>query len=141
MTTDTRPKTEAEKLFKDLSKPDLANLAYVLRHPDTWPKGFIWNFGRCDQCAMGLAHLLWKELGENTWRQNQALSQVARAFAMPYEKAEHVFIGERWVPQKKKILQQASLFREEKSEMVSDFERVTPEMVARQIDKFLAEQK
>lgn len=43
----------------DLSKPSLAGLSYVLRHPEIWPDGFEWNYGNCRTCAMGIAHRLW----------------------------------------------------------------------------------
>jgi|SRR5579859_159465 len=38
----------------------MADLAWRLRHPETWPKGFRWNYGKCATCAMGLA---WKLSG------------------------------------------------------------------------------
>jgi hypothetical protein len=43
----------------DISKPSIANLIYALRHPQTWPAGFKWNYGGCTTCAMGLVHRLW----------------------------------------------------------------------------------
>lgn len=52
-------KTETERLFANLDKPSLHALSYALRHPDTWPEGFMWNYNQCHQCAMGLAHQLW----------------------------------------------------------------------------------
>ena len=36
--------TETEALFQDLSKPSLHALSYALRHPDTWPEGFVWDY-------------------------------------------------------------------------------------------------
>ena len=36
-------------------KLTLADLAWRLRHPETWPKGFQWDYMECNQCAMGLA--------------------------------------------------------------------------------------
>lgn len=44
----------------DLSKPSLAGLSWTLRHPETWPRGFAWNYSRCHTCAMGLAYQLWQ---------------------------------------------------------------------------------
>lgn len=44
---------------RDITKPSLANLAYVLRHEEVWPKKFKWNFGNPEKCAMGLAAKLW----------------------------------------------------------------------------------
>lgn len=33
----------------------LADLSWRLRHPETWPAGFAWDYGRCASCAIGLA--------------------------------------------------------------------------------------
>lgn len=30
----------------------------ALRHPETWPPGFEWNFFNCHTCAIGLMHRL-----------------------------------------------------------------------------------
>ena len=46
----------------DLSKPSIAALSYALRHRETWPKDFKWNFFCCTTCAMGLAARLWTQL-------------------------------------------------------------------------------
>ncbi len=43
----------------DLSVPSLENLAYVLRHRETWPQGFVWDYRYSPSCAMGLTHMLW----------------------------------------------------------------------------------
>lgn len=43
----------------DLSVPSLANLAYVLRHKETWPRGFRWDYCVEEQCAFGLAMHFW----------------------------------------------------------------------------------
>lgn len=88
-----RESTETSRLLRDLDKPSLANLAYALRHPETWPEGFHWNYGRCDSCAMGLAHELWKAI-PNTYRQTGA-SVMARSFAMPFRDSERIFL-EAW---------------------------------------------
>lgn len=44
----------------DLSKPSLAALSHVLRHPEIWPKGFKWNYDSCHRCGIGLTEVLWK---------------------------------------------------------------------------------
>lgn len=33
----------------------LADLSQRLRHPETWPEGFVWDYGDCASCAIGLA--------------------------------------------------------------------------------------
>lgn len=111
MTVTTKPKakSETEKLFADLDKPSLHALSYALRHPDTWPDGFVWDYKECDQCAMGLAHCLWRSSipEADTWN---GASIMAKKFAMPYGEAENIFFNHK---------------------------AVTPEMVADQIDKYL----
>jgi hypothetical protein len=37
----------------------LSELSYALRHPETWPGGFEWDFYDCEKCAMGLAARMW----------------------------------------------------------------------------------
>ncbi len=57
-------KTDAKVLkdlaIPDLSKPTLPGLAYLLRRPDLWPKGFSWDYGNCNRCAMGLVTRMWR---------------------------------------------------------------------------------
>lgn len=36
----------------------LESLAWRLRHPETWPEGFEWDYAKCSRCAMGLAYRL-----------------------------------------------------------------------------------
>lgn len=49
----------------DTSRPSLKALAYVLRHPDTWPKGFEWDNTRLQQGSVGLLVKLWGGPGFN----------------------------------------------------------------------------
>lgn len=127
-----KPRTESEKLFSDLDKPSLHALSYALRHPDTWPEGFTWNFSYCSQCAMGLAGKLWDLHISGDHGGKQALSQIARTFAMPYAEANSIFLGAGgWAP----TITQRAFFRRKE---IYDFDAVTPEMVADQIDAYLA---
>lgn len=132
----TKPRTETERLFADLGKPSLHALSYALRHPDTWPEGFYWNYDKCDHCAMGLAHVLWKDKIAEMTPPEAATSIVARAFAISYHKASYIFQGSfDWVPEKTK---EVGFFRKRKIKIGEpDRARVTPEMVAEQIDKYL----
>ena len=41
------------------SEPSVAALSHALRHPETWPEGFEWDYRRVECCAMGLARRLW----------------------------------------------------------------------------------
>jgi hypothetical protein len=129
MTTKTidKPQTETEKLFA-LDKPSLENLSYALRHPDTWPKGFVWDFGSCRQCAMGLAHCLWQDSIPRVNRED-AVTVMAREFAMPYTAAQHIFMSQTG---KKTFLGFA---------LIPRFSSITPDMVADQIDKHLAQSR
>jgi hypothetical protein len=77
-----KSKTETEALFCDLDKPSLHALSYALRHPDTWPRSFVWDYKKCDQCAMGLAHGLWGTIAETT--PDTGASVMAREFAIPF---------------------------------------------------------
>ena len=99
-----------------LDRPSMRALAYVLRHRETWPKGFEWNFQSCKTCAMGLAHLLWKEI--------TCLDQfaIASAFSISRYDANVIFIyNYNWVTDGKKV----------------NFSDITPEMVADEIDHYL----
>lgn len=62
----------ATEIKPDLSKPSLAGLAWLLRHPGEWQKGHLWDFkvplrlGKCGTsgCAIGVGRLQW---GHNTY--------------------------------------------------------------------------
>jgi hypothetical protein len=126
---------ETLALFRDLNKPSLHALSYVLRHPDTWPEGFVWDYSRCESCAMGLAHSLWRESVPKTNIDNAA-SYMARTFSMPFAEAKSIFLGGRsWVP--KETFSDGHLWwRKERHR--ADHDAVTPEMVADQIDAYLS---
>lgn len=131
---DTMQSTETTRLFKNLDRPSLHVLSYALRHPDTWPQGFVWDFDDCMQCGMGLAHLLWANsqigdtaIGDDT-EYKEWISIMARQFSMPYGKAHEIFFGGAY--------REPRYFGLSSTEIPRD--RVTPEMVADQIDKYLA---
>lgn len=121
--------------LSDLGKPSLHALSYALRHPDTWPEGFVWNYGSCERCAMGLARALWRQIPKAN--NDSGASIMARQFAMPYGAASSIFMGTdlKWLPTDnfteghlwwKRYMRRAN------------YGRVTPEMVAAQIDRYLA---
>lgn len=139
MLADTKMHTETEKLFA-LDKPSLENLSYCLRHPETWPEGFIWDYRKCDQCAMGLAHNLWSVVPRTSNLRQVGSSIMARSFAMPYESAACIFYGTLdWMPTE---TNRTGPWFWPGSYVTSTISGdVTPEMVADQIDKHLASSK
>jgi hypothetical protein len=122
---------EVERLFADLDKPSLHALSYALRHPDTWPEGFVWDYSDCDNCAMGLAHQLWKRKVPKVYVASGP-SVMARVFAMPYAVADSIFVRPvAWAYTASKRL----LWWPKKCPI--PLAQITPEMVADQIDKYL----
>jgi hypothetical protein len=117
---------EVTRLFADLDKPSLHGLSYVLRHPETWPRGFKWDYQFCDTCAMGLAHHLWSDFVDEA-----NVSEMARAFALPYSESNNIFqTNDDWAPSRRVgflWLRKAA-----------DWSAITPEMVADEIDRYLA---
>jgi hypothetical protein len=37
----------------------IKELSVLLRSPEQWPEGFVWDFGSHDGCAMGLFSRIW----------------------------------------------------------------------------------
>ena len=133
MSESTKTKDEKTALFDDLNRPSLHALSYVLRQPHMWPRNFHWNYSNCETCAMGLAHLLWHSIPSAT--QEDGASIMAREFAIPFGISRSIFLGGTWTPIKIEVT--GALWW--KQEIHSyNFERVTPEMVADQIDAYLA---
>lgn len=131
----TVEKSTNEAFLKDLNKPDLQNLAYVLRHPETWPKRFVWDFSYCATCAMGLARALWTEVQFANGQNRAAVSAMAREFAMPFTQAQLIFGGDAYgiLTKSKGHLWWKRRFH--------DWSSVTPEMVADQIDAYVGSVK
>jgi hypothetical protein len=124
---------EAERLIADLDKPSLRALSYVLRHPNTWPEGFIWNYDNCESCAMGLAHELW-DVSET--ENKNAASIMSRTFGISYEEADSIFMGQ--------VRGKPAPWREYGPKWWrSTVPRgdVSPEMVADAIDSYLASEE
>lgn len=67
--------------------PDLRDLIYVLRHKETWPPGFEWDYRACTTCAMGLAHRIWPD--KVTRSTSVAMSE---AFGMNLDDAQDIFL-------------------------------------------------
>lgn len=81
--------TPVQKLARQMDKPSLAALSYALRHPETWPKDFEWDYGYCETCAIGLTVKLWFA-GHRGGVDGTTL--MAREFAMPWEAARRIFV-------------------------------------------------
>jgi hypothetical protein len=109
--------TQETSFLHDLTKPSLEALSHILRHKEMWPEGFKWNFGDCQSCAMGLAHKMWLEINSPS----------------SYRMAEHMGITERDACD---LFVEASWNADWNSDKYN-FD-ITPEMVADQIDLYLA---
>lgn len=110
--------------------PTLGKLAYALRHPATWPKGFWWDYDDCRHCAVALSFSIWPmTMGDYasdylTQDQDSRFYQaaVARGFSIPHADAGDIFfkVGTNGVDDN------------------ANRKSVTPEMVADHIDAYLA---
>lgn len=101
-----------------LATPSLEALAYVLRHPETWPGDFRWDYTRCSTCAVGLAHRLWEAR-----RPYYSVDAAAYDFGLGARDAVAIFIDTKskpWLPW---------FFQTSAS--------VKPKHVAREIDRYL----
>ena len=136
--------TETQRLFGDMSKPSLVALSYCLRHPETWPEGFVWDYSECRKCAMGLAHQLWSQaipaavVESNDLRTN--ISLLAKRFCMSFTEACDVFYDAHLKRHKCKTTVKRILFW--KTSTVVSYENaklsnITPDMVADDIDAIL----
>lgn len=106
LTSETLPRPTADllpavrALSDAASTPSLVALSYALRHPETWPEGFVWEYNNCRKCAMGLAIQLWHMHANNYASDRQEMrrnwkSWAARNFALPLESAEAIFFDTR----------------------------------------------
>jgi hypothetical protein len=75
-----------------LDKPSLAALSFALRHPETWPEGFVWDYGNCETCAMGLANRLWGGILNKEPYAGESACRMASVFGIRQEKAFEIFI-------------------------------------------------
>jgi hypothetical protein len=124
---------EVESLARTTTRPSLHALAYALRHPETWPPDFVWDYSDCECCAVGLALRLWPALAlpddqkaRETW--------IAREMAMPHRDAVRIFF--RLGPTKI-VTKKDGWFRTKQVRHL-DFDAVHADDVADAIDRFLA---
>jgi hypothetical protein len=76
------PETDLHKTYITPT-PTLQSLAYILRHKETWPPGFMWDYRMCTTCAMGLAFTTW----------NLPHWDMDRAFGIDPDAARAIFSG------------------------------------------------
>jgi hypothetical protein len=97
----------------DLSTPSLEALVYILRHRDHWPESFEWDFAVWKSCAVGLAFSVFGEEGTPVNMPELRSHPLAHA----------------------RIFADPTTYRRKRHADVS------PNMVAGQIEKFLADPK
>jgi hypothetical protein len=99
--------------------PSLENLSYILRHREWWPDGFHWNFRHPDTCGLGLCRQLWgiwpSDLSDGLKDQSEDSAYL------------RIFINASG---------KGTWFRRFVWPLMHS--QVTPEMVADQIDQYLA---
>lgn len=125
---------EVQALSRIADRPNLQALAYALRHPETWPGDFVWDYRECTCCAIGLSLRLWPKMdlpnsqpARQTW--------IAREMAMSYREAKTIFFELAPV---KTVIVKHGWFRKKTSRRVYQFACVTPDHVADAIDRYLA---
>lgn len=110
-----------EAFLRESDTPSLERLSYVLKHPETWPPGFQWDFSFCDTCALGLA----REMFDLDFA---CSDNVAKAIGISHDDAYRIFIqmdGKKFPWYK----------------MFPGPRDVTPQMVAKQLDEIIAKRK
>lgn len=133
MTTKTKLRQSLDESFlRDLDKPTLHGLSYALRHPDTWPEDFVWDYNDCNQCAVGLACNLWFKKYIDELDHKESASFMAKKFSMPYTDSNNIFLGHGdWA------YRTVAFVGIPIGKTQIDFKNVTPEMVADEIDLYL----
>jgi len=124
---------EVEALSRITDRPNLHALVYALRHPETWPANFVWDYGDCAQCAIGLSLRLWPQLklpkgqlAQETW--------IAREMAMSHRQAKAIFF---YLGREKTVMVKTGWFRSI-TKRVYDRRCVTADDVADAFDRYLA---
>lgn len=126
-------RTPEECLLPSLDTPSLEGLSWMLRHPEKWPKTFEWYYGNCRTCAMGLANKLWGLTESESLVEYMRV--MPKALGIHGRSAERIFLGRygkhiaSWVP---------IGVDPRTGEEYGDSRFITPEMVADEIDAYLA---
>lgn len=132
MTEQAQLNNEVRALLEISNKPSLVALSYSLRHPETWPQDFVWDYSSCATCAVGLALRLWPETLVLPDTQRMQITWIAREMALPWREAEMIFFELAPI--------QTARVGWFKSVESFNFDAVTPDDVADAIDRHLAEQ-
>jgi hypothetical protein len=85
-------RSEAETPQSAAVTPSLSSLSYALRHPETWPDAFFWDYEDCKSCAIGLTCQLWSVSAPQEADVDVRLYLVSQCFRMPIEAARRVFL-------------------------------------------------
>lgn len=116
----------------NLNAPSLEGLSYLLRHKELWPRSFPgWNYSWTTNCAMGLAASMWPEhveTGEVTF----CVGEMATIFRMYPADADRIFCRTH-------VYRHSGFFRRLWAAIAGT--KVTPEMVADQIDEYVVNNK
>lgn len=64
-------------------------LADVLRHPDKWPPGFVWDYVRCETCAIGMMGQLLGLKGLAT--SVPTIDQLVEVLGISHRDADRIF--------------------------------------------------
>lgn len=122
----------------DTTRPSLENLSYALRHPETWPDGFAWNYADCESCAMGLAAKLWESMGEIKEAyaaKNHNITKMAKAFSLSYSASKCIFYD----AEKTRFSRERHFFGLIERKIEATHADITPDMVADDIDAYIRE--
>jgi len=98
--------------------PTLGDLAIILRHREVWPEGFVWDFGECEHCAMGLAACALRD--DPATHERCYFDWVAAVFDIDMDTVDQLFDEG---PSKGKV---------------ANYVYVTPEHVAAAIEEYLS---
>ena len=91
------------------AEPTLESLAWTLRHPEIWPKGFTWDYTFWQNCAIGLAVRIWPQIHSEL--------HLAKSLHMPDAVFCQIFYYLKF----------------------SNIREVTPEIVAKAIEDYIKE--
>lgn len=93
------PRDLIQEQKPDLSTPSLPGLAWLLRHPESWPANHRWSFGVVLQddgdcgtvgCAIGVAQRQWPHL-RDLWGGEEGRAAVFRELAIDAESLNKIF--------------------------------------------------
>ena len=87
--------TEADPLDYRTFTPGhdgLRKLAWVLRHPEVWPKDHVWSYECHGTCAMGIVGRLWPSYITSGYDGLVRTKDMCLAFDLPAHDATQLFL-------------------------------------------------